>query len=105
VIDNAPDWVKATLDLPMINDPGSKDYYCSGGVAVVGRLIENKTHMPLPDFAQANLFGPLGIAPSDWTWNYDLTMPTKSTRNSSAPARHAQAGILFAGDGRWHGRR
>jgi hypothetical protein len=28
VIDDAPDWVKATLDLPMINDPGSKGYYC-----------------------------------------------------------------------------
>jgi hypothetical protein len=31
VIDNEPDWVKATLDLPMINDPGTKAYYCSGG--------------------------------------------------------------------------
>ena len=38
VIDDTPDWVKATLDLPMINDPGTKGYYCSGGVAVVGRL-------------------------------------------------------------------
>ena len=41
-IDNQPDWVKATLDLPMINDPGTKAYYCSGGVAVVGRAIENR---------------------------------------------------------------
>ena len=45
MIDNRPDWVKATLDLPMINDPGTKAYYCSGGVAVVGRLIENAVHM------------------------------------------------------------
>jgi len=105
VIDNAPDWVKATLDLPMINDPGSKDYYCSGGVAVVGRLIENKTHMPLPDFAQANLFGPLGIAPSDWTWNYDLTNADKEySQIHLRPRDMLKLGILFAGDGRWHGR-
>jgi hypothetical protein len=41
-IDNQSDWVKATLDLPMINDPGTRAYYCSGGVAVVGRAIENR---------------------------------------------------------------
>ena len=48
VIDDAPDWVKATLDLPMKNNPGSHGYYCSGGVAVVGRMVENATHMLLP---------------------------------------------------------
>jgi hypothetical protein len=31
-IDNQPDWVKATLDLPMINDPGTKAYYCSAAL-------------------------------------------------------------------------
>ena len=64
VIDGQPDWVKATLDLPMINEPGTAAYYCSGGVAVVGRSIENTVHMRIPEFAQANLFGPLGIARS-----------------------------------------
>src|ERR1700691_5825251 len=73
VIDDTPDWVKATLDLPMMDDPGSKGYYCSGGVAVVGRMTENAVQMPLPEFAQANLFGPLGISRADWVWNYDLT--------------------------------
>src|SRR6185312_11115399 len=58
VIDETPDWVKATMDLPMIHDPGAKGFYCSGGVAVVGRVVENAVHMKLPDFAQANLFGP-----------------------------------------------
>src|SRR5271154_7409524 len=60
VIDDQPDWVKATLDLPMINEPGTAAYYCSGGVAVVGQAIENAVHMRIPEFAQANLFGPLG---------------------------------------------
>jgi len=75
-LDNQSDWVKATLDLPMINDPGTKAYDCSGGVAVVGRAIENAVHMQVPEFAQANLFGPLGIPRSNWMWKHH---PARST--------------------------
>jgi CubicO group peptidase (beta-lactamase class C family) len=105
VIDNAPDWVKATLDLPMINNPGTRAYYCSGGVSVVGRLIENAVHTPLPEFAQTNLFGPLGIARADWRWNYDLTNADKEySQIYLRPRDMLKLGILFAEGGRWHGR-
>jgi CubicO group peptidase (beta-lactamase class C family) len=105
VIDDKPDWVKSTLDLPMINTPGSKAFYCSGGVAVVGRLIENKVHMRLPDYAQATLFGPLGISRADWTWNYDLTNADKEySQIHLRPRDMLKLGILFLDDGRWHGR-
>jgi CubicO group peptidase (beta-lactamase class C family) len=105
VLDDLPDWVKATLDLPMINDPGTKGYYCSGGVSVVGRLVENATHMPLPEFAQANLFAPLGIARSDWRWNYDLTSADKEySQIHLRPRDMLKIGILFADGGQWHGR-
>jgi CubicO group peptidase (beta-lactamase class C family) len=105
VIDDAPDWVKATLDLPLINDPGSKGYYCSGGVAVVGRMTENAVHMKLPDFAQANLFGPLGIARADWIWNYDLTNADKEySQIHLRPRDMLKLGILYANGGRWQGR-
>ncbi len=105
VIDDAPDWVKATLDLPMIHDPGSNAYYCSGGVSVVGRLVENAVHMRLPEFAQANLFGQLGIARADWVWNYDLTNADKEySQIHLRPRDMLKLGILFADGGRWHGR-
>ncbi len=105
VIDEAPDWVKATLDLPMINNPGSKGYYCSGGVAVVGRITENAVHMQLPDFAQANLFGPLGISRADWIWNYNLTNANKEySQIHLRPRDMLKLGILFAGGGRWQDR-
>jgi CubicO group peptidase (beta-lactamase class C family) len=104
VIDDELDWVKATLDLPMINDPGTLAYYCSGGVAVVGRAIENAVHMRVPEFAQANLFGPLGIARSNWTWNYDLTNADKEySQIHLRPRDMLKLGILFADGGRWHG--
>ena len=105
VIDDKSDWVKATLDLPMINAPGTKAYYCSGGVAVVGRRIENAVHMPLPEFARANLFEPLGMTQNDWKWNYDLTNSNKEfAQIHLRPRDMLKLGLLFAGGGRWHGK-
>jgi CubicO group peptidase (beta-lactamase class C family) len=104
VIDDAPDWVKATLDLPMINNPGTQGYYCSGGVAVVGRMTENAVHMSLPDFAQANLFGPLGMTRADWTWNYNLTNANKEfSQIHLRPRDMLKIGMLFANGGKWQG--
>jgi CubicO group peptidase (beta-lactamase class C family) len=89
----------------MINDPGVQAYYCSGGVAVVGRLTENAGHMPLPQFAQANLFGPLGVARTNWKWNHDLTNADKEySQIHLRPRDMLKVGILFANGGRWHNR-
>lgn len=105
VIDDTPDWVKATLDMPMINNPGIRGYYCSGGVAVVGRMTENAVHMSLPDYAQANLFGPLGMTRSDWTWNYNLTNADKEySQIHLRPRDMLKIGMLFANGGKWQGR-
>jgi CubicO group peptidase (beta-lactamase class C family) len=105
VLDDSPDWVKATLDLPMINEPGTRGLYCSGGVSVVGRMTENAVHQPLPEFAQKYLFGPLGIARTDWTWNYDLTNADKEySQIHLRPRDMLKLGILFEDGGRWHGR-
>jgi CubicO group peptidase (beta-lactamase class C family) len=100
-----PDWVKATLDLPMIHDPGTDGSYCSGGVAVLGRLTEKVSGLPLADFAQKNLFGPLGISRENWSWNYDLTSAdTEYAQIHLRPRDCLKLGILFADDGRWHGK-
>ena len=96
VLDDTPDWVKATLDLPMIHDPGTDGMYCSGGVSVVGRMTENAVHMYLPDYAQKNLFGPLGIARADWKWNYNLTNADKEySQIHLRPRDMLKIGILF----------
>ena len=106
VLDDSPDWVKATLDLPMINDPGSQGFYCSGGVSVVGRITENAVHQKLPEFAQEHLFGPLGIARTNWTWNYDLTNNDKEYSQIHLRSRDMlKLGILFVDSGLWNGQR
>lgn len=105
VIDQKPDWVKATLDLPLINQPGTKGFYCSGGVAVVGRMVENATHAYLPDFAQKNLFDPLGISPAQYSWNYNLTNADKEySQIHLRPRDMLKLGVMFKDGGKWHGR-
>lgn len=105
VIDEAEDWVKATMDLPMLNDPGTVGYYCSGGVKVVGRMTENVTGKLLPDFAQEALFGQLGIARSDWRWNYTLSNANKEySQIHMRPRDMLKFGMLYANGGRWNGK-
>jgi CubicO group peptidase (beta-lactamase class C family) len=105
VIDEAPDWVKATLDLPQIADPGTHAMYCSGGVAVVGRLVENAVHKSLPEFAQATLFGPLGMQRAQWQWNYELGNANREfSQIHLRPRDMLKLGMVYANDGAWQGR-
>jgi CubicO group peptidase (beta-lactamase class C family) len=100
-----PDWVKATLDLPLVSEPGSSAHYCSAGVSVVGRVVERAVHASLPDFAQASLFGPLGIARSSWRWNYTLTNANREfSQLHLRPRDMLKFGLMYADSGRWHGR-
>ena len=61
------DWVKFTLDLPQVHDPGTYGLYCTGGAVTLGQIIENQSEMRLDKFADQNLFEPLGI--TDYKWN------------------------------------
>jgi CubicO group peptidase (beta-lactamase class C family) len=105
VIDEAPDWVKATLDLPMIADPGTAAHYCSGAVKVVGRVVERAVGTTLPVFADTALFRPLGIRPTDWRWNYTLTNANREfSQIHLRPRDMLKLGLLYADSGRWQGR-
>lgn len=102
ILDEQPDWINAMFALPQINNPGTTGYYCSGGVAVVGRTVETVTHRDLPGYAKDHLFGPLGI--TEWTWNYDLTNANKEyAQIHLRPRDMLKLGILYAQDGRWQG--
>lgn len=106
LIDEQPDWVKATLDLPMIAAPGLSGTYCSGAVAVAGRLAENATHQALPDYADTHLFAPLGIRRADWRWNYTLTNANREyAQIHLRPRDMLKLGMLYANDGLWQGKR
>ena len=58
VMSNSDDWVKFTLDLPMIDSAGGKGLYCSGNPVLLKRIIENASGNKLHDFANEILFKP-----------------------------------------------
>jgi CubicO group peptidase (beta-lactamase class C family) len=60
------DWVKFTLDLPIVSDPGSRGSYCTGCAVTLGRIIENQSGLSLEEFANQYLFEPLNITRYQW---------------------------------------
>jgi CubicO group peptidase (beta-lactamase class C family) len=100
------DWVKFVLDLPMVEPPGTHGQYCSGNVAVAGRMVERASGTPLPSFAQQQLFTPLGIDGSHVRWNYTLSASNAATfaQLYLRPRDMLKLGVLFQERGRWQGR-
>jgi CubicO group peptidase (beta-lactamase class C family) len=60
------DWVKFTLDLPMVNPPGVTGSYCTGCAVTLGRIIEHQSGLSIQEFANRYLFEPLGITAYQW---------------------------------------
>lgn len=97
------DWVKYTLDLPLIDTPGGKGRYCSGNVIVAGRIIEKATRQPLPRFAQKHLFAPLGITKFKWRFKPDRSSAETFCQLYLRPRDMAKYGLLFLNKGNWKG--
>lgn len=98
------DWIKFMLDLPMAGNPGEATSYCSGNIQLLDKIVENVSHQSLHDFAQQNLFDPLGI--TDFVWNY---APNKSHEDDYGqvcltPRDMAKFGLLYLNGGVWNGK-
>lgn len=101
---NSADWVKFTLDLPMIDRPGNSGRYCSGGVIVLGRIVEKTTRKPLKDFAAENLFTPLGVADFKWNFKPDRSSAETFCQIYLTPRAMAKFGLLYLNDGKFGGK-
>ena len=102
----SPDWVKFVLDLPIAEPPGTKGRYCSGNVLVAGRIVERATGKPLPEFAQRELFDPLGIRGAAVRWNFTLSASNAATfaQLYLRPRDMLKVGVLFQQNGTWGAR-
>lgn len=102
-MNTSDDWVKFTLNLPMLEPPGRIGRYCSGNTILTGRIIEKQTKLALPDFAKQTLFKGLGI--TQYIWNFK---PDKSSTETICEvfltARDmAKFGLLYLNQGCWKG--
>ena len=103
-MDYSDDWVKFTLDLPMIDKPGAKGMYCSGNPIILGRIIEKATKEPLPEFASQTLFSPLGITNFKWNFKPDKSNAEDYCQVYLCPRDMAKFGLLYLNNGNWNGK-
>jgi CubicO group peptidase (beta-lactamase class C family) len=96
------DWVGYVLDKPMDAEPGSQFNYCSGCSHVMSAIIKEATGKNTLDYAQAQLFDPLGI--TNFTWEEDSNgIPNGGWGLEMTPRDMAKLGYLYLNDGFWDG--
>jgi len=95
--------VQYVLDLPMAAAPGNKFNYNTGAPGLLCAILKKATGMSPTDFANANLFGPLGLTDVSWSTDpsglelggYGITM---------SPRDMAVLGQLYLRGGEWNGK-
>ncbi len=103
-MDYSDDWVKFTLDLPMIDTPGGNGRYCSGNPVTLGRIVEKATNMPLLQFATKNLFEPLGFTNYKWYFKPDKSNAENYCQVYLTPREMSKFGLMYLNNGTWKGK-
>lgn len=98
------DWVKHTLDLPVIETPGTVTTYCSGCALTIGRLVEVVTGGSIESFAKSNLFDPMGITNYDWTFEPNRSSITHFSQMYLTSRDLMKLALLMKNNGEWEGR-
>jgi CubicO group peptidase (beta-lactamase class C family) len=97
------DWVKFTLDLPMVSEPGTTSNYCTGVALTLGRLIEIVSGTDLETFAKENLFNKLGIQNYEWQFAPDSSSRENFSQKYLTPRELLNWAILYQNGGKWNG--
>lgn len=101
-----PDTVRYTLALPFDAPAGSEFTYGQTTVTLLAHVVERAVGYDLQEFAQQELFGPLGIARNDWFWIRDRAGHTHGyALLYIAPKNLARLGHLMLNGGAWNGQR
>jgi len=96
------DWVQFMLDLPMEAAPGTKFEYCNGASFLLSAIITETTGMSSNEFAEINLFNPLGISDLSWPINpQGINIGWGELR--MLPQDMAKIGYLYLNGGEWDG--
>ena len=96
------DWTAFFLSQPFAHDRSEHFSYCTGGVVMLGRVLEKAAGEPVPVFAQRVLFGPLGIENVRWDETPEGGTDTGGHLRISTGDLH-RIGMLVAAGGEWNG--
>ena len=99
---NSSGGVQFVLDQPMEGEPGTFFRYNTGASHVLSGIIHEVTNMSMLDFAEDNLFTPLGI--DRFLWPGDTQGVTFGGFDLQLrPLDMAKFGFLFLNNGTWDG--
>ncbi len=103
-LESSDDWVQFVLDKPMATAPGETFVYNSGNSVLLSAILKAATGLHANEYAEAHLFGPLGI--KDYFWK---TIPDGLTDTEGGlylkTEDLAKIGYLYLQDGIWEGDR
>ena len=86
----------------ILEPPCTSFYYDSGLPHLLSAVIQKSTGMTLQDYAEQELFQPLGI--TDFTWDSDPSGITNGATNLALrPRDMAKFGYLYLHHGKWNG--
>lgn len=94
-------WLQYTLDLPMINDPGTVSNYCSMGVVLLAEIIERASGMSITEFAETYLFKPLDINGVTWGHTSNKEVLSAGKRINMTSRGMLKIGLLVLNKGKW----
>lgn len=98
------DWVKYTLDLPMVDEPGTRFLYNSGVSMLLSAILTGATNMSARDYAAEHLFGRIGV--TTWQWDPAPENPEMSIGGWGLhlrPVDMVKFGLLYLHEGQWEG--
>ncbi|WP_157388660.1 serine hydrolase domain-containing protein [Nocardia terrae] len=101
----ATDSVEQTLAEPADHAPDSTFQYAQNVIALLPKIVELTTGTDFQDFAQREVFQPLGIARGDWIWLRDRSGTTAVNGGlAMRPDDLGRLGRLMLQQGRWNDR-
>jgi CubicO group peptidase (beta-lactamase class C family) len=96
------DWLQYTLNLPMVNEPGTVSNYCSMGAILIAEIINQASGMTIDKFTEQYLFKPLNISNVCWGHTSKKEIISSGKRLYMTSRDMAKIGQLILNNGKWN---
>lgn len=104
-LDLDPSAPKQALGLPLIHEPGTFFESTQRGPDLLAHVVERAVGEDLQQYAQRELFDPIGVGADSYHWSRDRSGNTYGFAFLyMAPLSYSRLGMLLANNGDWAGR-
>jgi CubicO group peptidase (beta-lactamase class C family) len=102
-MNRAPDPYRFALEQPVAQPPGAVYNYSGAGASLISAALKKATGRSVEQFADDELFGPLGITATKW-YHFSNGDPRAASGLRLRPRDMAKLGQLMLNHGQWGGR-